>query len=73
MSWLRDMLSSGADLSSARIINFIGAINGGMLLAYSSYTSTLNPELFAIYLAYCGGTYGFGKYFDTKANNAPTA
>jgi hypothetical protein len=70
MSWLTNMLSNGTDLSSARVINFLGAINGGAMLAYTTYTGTLNPELFAIYLAYCGGTYSFGKYFDTKTTNA---
>ena len=72
MNWLTDMLSTNSSLSSAKVINFVGAVNGGLMLAFESYSKGLSPELFAIYLAYCGGNYGLGKYLDTKANNVPT-
>ena len=69
MKWLSEMLSVDNNKSSARMINFIGAINGSILLAYETNLNGLSHELFAIYLAYCGGVYGVGKYFDKGVKN----
>jgi hypothetical protein len=69
MKWFNEMLSNDNNKSSARLINFIGAINGGALLTYETSLRGLSPELFAIYLSYCGCVYGFSKYFDKGAKN----
>lgn len=63
--WLNEMLSSESNKSSARVINFIGAVNGGMLLAYDTYIhQMLSVECYGLYLAFCGGVYVIGKKLD---------
>ena len=64
--WIKSMLSSDSNKSSARVINFIGAIAGTIILIYDTYLHGLNADGFAIYLAYCGGVYIGGKFLDKQ-------
>ena len=66
INWLKEMLNSSSNVSSSRVINFFGAIIGAVLLVYETYFRMLTPELFGIYLAYCGGIYIGGKYLGGK-------
>ena len=66
MQWFKDMLSSENNKSSARVINFIGAVTGTLLLTYETYLHGLHVVVFGVYLAYCGGVYVSGKYLDKK-------
>ena len=68
IKWLNDILSIDNNKSSARVINFIGAITGTMLLAYQTYLHGLSVDVFGVYLAYCGGVYVGGKYLDNKVD-----
>ncbi len=69
MEWLKEMLSATSANSSARVVNFFGAICGTGILGYATYKYGLDATCFATYLGYCGGVYGVGKYLDTKAVN----
>lgn len=64
MGFIKDMLSAESATSSARVINFIGAISGTCLLAYDTALHGLSIEAFGVYLAYCGGVYGVSKGLD---------
>jgi hypothetical protein len=66
INWLKEMLNSSSNVSSSRVINFIGAISGTLLLAYDTYLKGLSPEAFGLYLAYCGGVYVLGKHAGIK-------
>lgn len=67
MQFVKDMLQSDSSNSSARAINILGAFTGTILLSYTTVAaSSLPVEPFGIYMAYCGGVYGLGKYLDKK-------
>jgi hypothetical protein len=68
MNYLQDMLSSDSNRSSARVINFIGAVTGTVLISYDTFLHGLRGDVFSVYLAYCGGVYVGGKYLDKKGN-----
>jgi len=67
--WISQMLTSDSNKSSARVINFIGATTGTILLAYQTYLHGLSVDAFGVYLAYCGGVYVGGKYLDKGVDN----
>jgi len=59
------MLSNDSNKSSARAINFIGAILGALLLAGDTFAhGKLDATNFGIFLAYCGGGYVASKTLD---------
>lgn len=64
--FLKEMLFSSSSSSSARAINTLGAVTGTLLISYTTFTVALPTEAFGIYMAYCGGVYGVGKYLDKK-------
>lgn len=67
---ISEMLSNDSNKSSARLINFMGAILGAGLLAFDTYTrKQLDPTNFGIYMAYCGGVYTFGKALEKVGKN----
>lgn len=70
INWLKEMLNSSSSVSSSRVINFLGAIVGAILLVYETYLRALSPELFGIYMTYCGGIYIGGKYLGGKNDDA---
>lgn len=62
LNYLKEMLSTNSNKSSARLINFMGALLGAGLLAYDTAThGKLDSTNFGLYLAYCGGVYTLGK------------
>lgn len=66
---LFDVLSDKGNVSSARLINVVGAITGtAVVIYYGMYLEALTAEIFGIYMAYCGGVYGVGKYIDRRDN-----
>lgn len=69
INWLKDILSADSNKSSARLINFIGAITGTNLIAYQTYLHGLQADIFGVYLAYCGGVYVGGKYLEKGDTN----
>lgn len=66
--WVKSLLSTDSNKSSARVINILGAITGTILLAYETYLHGLHVDVFGVYLAYCGGVYVGGKYLDNKGD-----
>ena len=63
--WL-DLISSGGHLSLTKTLNMIGGLIGSFIVIKMTLQSTLTPEIFLIYLAYCAGTEGFSKYLSAK-------
>ena len=64
---LFDVLSDKGGVSSARLINVVGAITGTAVVLYNAlYLNDISSELFGIYMVYCGGVYGVGKYIDRR-------
>ena len=64
---LFDVLSDKGNVSSARLINVVGAITGTAIVLHNAiYLNDISSELFGIYMAYCGGVYGVGKYIDRR-------
>lgn len=62
IEYLKEMLSSNSNKSSARLINFMGALLGACLLAYDTAThGKLDSTNFGLFLGYCGGVYTLGK------------
>lgn len=69
--YVKDMLSNDSNKSSARVINFVGALLGSCLLAYdTAIHGRLDNDNFLAFLAYCGGVYGISKGLDKVGNNA---
>lgn len=65
--FLVKMMSNGANVSSARAINIVGAVASTVLVLYHGIVlKQLSAEIFGLYLAYCGGVYGVGKVLDNK-------
>lgn len=69
IEWLNAVFSNNGEPSSSRIINFIGCIAATVWISYDVINHPLNVEAFGLYLAYCGGVYVGGKYFDAKGQN----
>lgn len=64
-TYIKEMLSSDTNKSSARVINFMGALLGAGLLAYdTAIHGALNNGNFIAFLAYCGMGYGISKGLD---------
>lgn len=62
LDYIKDMLSANSNKSSARLINFMGALLGAGLLAYDTAThGKLDSTNFGLFLGYCGGVYTLGK------------
>lgn len=62
LNYLNEMLSSESNKSSARLINFMGAVLASMLLAYDTFIrGNLDSTNFGLFLGYCGGVYTLGK------------
>jgi hypothetical protein len=62
MSFIKDLMGNSGVISSARVINVIGAVVGaGLIIADVVQRSSLDATNFGIYLAYCGGVYTIGK------------
>ncbi len=73
-NYLKEMLSSDSNKSSARVINFMGAVLGASLLAYdTAIHGALNNANYIAFLAYCGMGYGISKGFDKVGNNGNDA
>lgn len=68
IEWIKSILSTDTNKSSARVINFIGALSGTILVAYQTYLHELSADILGVYLAYCGGVYVGGKYLDNKGD-----
>lgn len=67
--YIIEMLSNDSNKSSARLINFMGAILGALLLAIDTFVhGKLDPTNFGIFLAYCGGGYVASKTLDKVGN-----
>lgn len=67
---LKQIVSDGSDVSSARIINIMGAVTGTALITYHGiWLDTLTYDVFGVYLAYCGGVYAAGKYVSRRYND----
>ena len=65
LKYIQEMLSSNSNKSSARLINFMGAILGAGLLAYDTgIHGALDSTNFGLFLGYCGGVYTLGKAID---------
>ena len=65
LEYLKQMLSSDSNKSSARMINFMGAILGASLLAYDTAThGKLDSTNFGIFLGYCGTGFVASKALD---------
>ena len=68
---IQEMLSTDSNKSSARLINFMGALLGAGLLAYdTAINKHLDETNFGIFMAYCGGVYSIGKALDKDGKNA---
>lgn len=69
MKYIKDAISASKDVSSARVINLLGAVSATVLLGFDTvYNASIRIEAFGMYLAYCAGVYGYGKKLD-KENN----
>lgn len=67
--YIKSMLSSNSNKSSARLINFIGAILASCLLAYdTAVRNGLDSTNFGLFLGYCGGVYTLGKAIGKNSN-----
>lgn len=67
---MREVVTDKGEISSARLINIVGAVTGTMLLLYHGlWLDNLSGEVLGVYLAYCSGTYGIGKYMDRRYRN----
>lgn len=65
IQYLKEMLSNDSNKSSARAINFMGALLGASLLAYDTYAhGKLDSTNFGLFLTYCGMGYGTSKWLD---------
>jgi len=74
IEYLKSMLSNDSNKSSARVINFMGAILGVSLLAYDTVIhGSLNNANFIAFLTYCGIGYGISKGLDKVGNNDTVA
>ena len=63
--YLKQMLSNDSNKSSARLINFMGAILGASLIAYdTAIHSKLDSTNLGLFLGYCGGGYIASKTLD---------
>lgn len=63
----KEILTDEGQISSARVINVLGAVTGTVLLVYHGmWLGTLDAEVFGIYMGYCAGVYGVGKYMDRR-------
>lgn len=63
--YLKGMLSNDSNKSSARVINFMGALLGASLLAYdTAIHGKLDSTNFGLFLGYCGMGYGISKGLD---------
>lgn len=70
-SYIKSMLSNDSNKSSARLINFMGALLGAGLLAYdTAIHGKLDSTNFGLFLSYCGLGYGISKGLDKVGNNA---
>lgn len=66
--FIKSALTSGAEISSARVINILGAITASALLVWDTVVnSSVRNEVFGMYLAYCAGVYGYGKKLDKES------
>ncbi len=64
-----DLITSDTTSSSSRAINILGAVTGtAVVVYYGMYLQALTYDMFAVYLGYCGGVYGVGKYLDKKGD-----
>lgn len=62
LEYLKEILSTNSNKSSARLINFMGAVLGAGLLAYdTAIHGQLDNTNFGLFLGYCGGVYTLGK------------
>lgn len=70
-NYIIEMLSTNSNKSSARLINFMGAILGAMLLAYdTALHGALNSTNYGLFLGYCGVGFTASKALDKVGNNA---
>lgn len=67
---IQDMIKSNSGISSVRGINLLGATIASLILLFDTIVnSSVRAETFAIYLAYCGGVYSYGKKLDKEKVN----
>ena len=65
LEYLKSMLSNDSNKSSARVINFMGAVLGASLIAYdTAIHGKLDSTNFGLFLSYCGLGYGISKSLD---------
>jgi hypothetical protein len=70
-NYLSQVLSNDSNKSSARLINFAGAILGAGLLAYDTgIHGGLNSTNFGLFLGYCGTGFVASKALDKVGQNA---
>lgn len=67
MQILKEILTDNGSISSARVINVGGFVIGSALLSYHGFwLDKLDAEIYGLYMAYCAGTYGAGKWIERK-------
>ena len=72
--YLSQVLSRDSNKSSARLINFAGAILGSGLLAYdTAIHGALNSNNFGLFLGYCGTGFVASKALDKVGSNVDNA
>lgn len=70
LEFIKKLITSASEYSSARFINIQGFYTATALIAYDTYLKLhLDDVNFMWYLAYCGGTYGVSKYLEKKDTN----
>ncbi len=66
-----NLISTKSSTSSSRAINLLGAVISSFVVVYQCVIlHTINYEIFGLYLAYCGGVYGVGKYLERKQDDS---
>ena len=67
MQILSEIVTDNGAISSARVINLGGFIIGSTLLMYHGlWLDKLDAEVYGLYLGYCAGVYGTGKWIERK-------
>ena len=76
LQYLKNMVSSDATVSSARVINISGFVTStGLMIADFSAKNALDTTNFGLYLTYCAGGFVASKaldYFKKEPTNVST-
>ena len=69
LQYLKNMVSSDATVSSARVINISGFVTStGLMIADFSAKNALDTANFVAYLTYCAGGFAVSKGLDYLQN-----